>query len=126
MIEEKKIAKDADPRQPGTRYVAPPFTINNRFIVEAYSSDRALKSVERNGFAMVAQKVTIVGLKLLMDAVIQDSKETSRLIPKGSLVYLKEEFLHTNPGVKRIFESDAIEGKFNIVEMSNVEFVVSK
>ena len=120
------LEKDRDPRQPGERFVQPPFTINNKFIVEAYNTDRALKSVERNGFAMVAQKVTVVGLKLLMDAHIQETKELSRTVPKGSLVYIKEEFLHTNPGIKRIYESDAVEGKFNIIEMTYVEFVVPK
>jgi hypothetical protein len=120
----KKHYEDA--KQPGPRHVSPPFTINNKFIVEAYNSDRALKSVERNGFATIAQKVTVVGLKLLMDAQIQETKELSRLVPKGSLVYIKEEFLHTNQGVKRIYESDAVEGKFNIIEMAYVEFVVPK
>lgn len=121
------IKKDyEDAKQPGTRPATPPFTINNKFIVEAYQTDRALRSVVNNGFAVVAQKVMIVGLKLLIDAVIQDSKETSRLVPAGSLVYIKEEFLHTNPTVKRIYESDAVPGKFNILEMAWVEFVVPK
>jgi hypothetical protein len=118
--------KDTPEKGSYDRYVAPPFSINNKFIVEAYNSDRALKSVERNGFAMVSQKVMVVGLKLLLDAVIKDYSETSRLVPKGSLIYVKEELLHTNPGIKRIFESDAVEGKFNILEMSWVEFVVPR
>lgn len=112
---------------PGThRHVDSPFTINNKFIVAVYDSDRALKSVERNGFAMVAQKVSVVGLELLMDATIQDGKQTSRIVPKGSLVYIKEEFLHSNPTIKRVYESDAIVGKFNIIEMAWVEFVVPR
>jgi hypothetical protein len=109
-----------------SEWVPPPFTINNKFIVEPYNSDRALKSVVKNGFATIAQKVRVVGLKLLMDAVIKDNSETSRIVPKGSLVYLKEEFLHTNQGIKRTYESDAVEGEFTIVEMAYVEFVVPK
>ena len=107
------------------------FSLNNRLVVEAYLSDRALKAKETNGFAMIQQKVEVKGLKLLMDARLTqmgnvqiDGVSAPAIVPKGSTVYIREELLHTQAWAQKILESPAVEGKFIIVDVNNVEFVV--
>lgn len=99
-------------------------SLNNRFIVEPYSGDRALKSKNTGGFAIVQQKVSLVGLRLLVDANIV-SGSLSTAYTKGSTVYIKEELLFTQVWAQKIYESDALEGKFIIVDAANVDFVVT-
>jgi hypothetical protein len=92
---------------------------NNRLVLEPYTSDRALKTRNRNGFAMIEQKIAVEGLKVLIDSVLNDGT----LIPKGSTAYLKEEFLHSDPRVQKVLESEAVEGPFIIVDLNFVEFI---
>ena len=94
------------------------FSLNNRFVVEAYFTDRALKAKETNGFALIQQKIELKGLRLLMDANLEDS-----VVPKGSTIFIREEYLHSQPWAKKILESESVEGKFIIVDVANVEFV---
>lgn len=100
-------------------------SLNNRFIVESYKEDRALKTTVSNGFAMVQQKGSIKGLKLLADATISVGLGLE-VIPKGSVVYIKEGALQSQPWAKASFTSDAIEGEFMIIDMAHIEFVVNK
>lgn len=96
----------------------------NKFIVETYKEDRALKATVTNGFAMVSQKVQVKGLRLLADAIIAvNGCET--LFMEGSTVYIKEASLQSQPWAKASFTSDAIQGEFMIVDMAHVEFVDS-
>jgi hypothetical protein len=106
-------------------------SLNNRFIVEAYFTDRSLKAKETNGFAMIQQKVSLKGLRLLVPARLDKPLSSTAnggplsetIIPAGSIVYIREELLHTQPWAQKIFESEAVEGKFMIVDMTNIEFV---
>lgn len=93
----------------------------NKFIVESYKKE-GLRSTERNGFAFVDQKLSLKGLKLLVDASVTINGLT-HIVPKDSTVYIKEEVLHTHPWAQKALQCDAIEGPFLIVEMSYVEFV---
>ena len=98
-------------------------SLNNRFILEPYKGDRALKSNASTGFAIVQQKVSLVGLKVLVDAMIFCGAQQGIRWPVGSLAYIKEELLFTQPWAQKIYESDAIESKFIIVDASQIEFV---
>ena len=100
-----------------------PQSLNNRFIVETYKEDRGLKATVQNGFAMVAQKVSVKGLKLLADATFVIGNETQTYLA-GSTVYIKEGLLQSAPWAKVAFTSDAIEGEFMIVDATYIEFVV--
>lgn len=103
-------------------------TLNNKFIVEPYKGDRALKSKNESGFALVQQKISIVGLRLLVEAHVSLNNQPgmNAFFEKGSLVYIKEELLFTQQWAQKQYESDAIEGKFIIVDANNVDFVVRK
>lgn len=101
-------------------------SLNNRFLLEPYKGDRALKANTATGFAIVQQKVSVVGLTLLADAVVQLDTKNVETLEKGSKVYIREELLFTAPWAQKAYESDAIEGKFIIVDSSQVEFVVPK
>ena len=113
-------------------------SINNKFVVAPYVSDGIIKDASTGGkaaFARIQQKVAIVGLRLLVDVLydglgawkmgdsVQGSSEIPKMISAGSIIYIREEYLHTQTWAKQLLESDAIEGKFIIVDKQFVEFI---
>ena len=99
-------------------------SLNNRFIVEAYKEDRSLKTSVSNGFAMVSQKISLKGLKILVDAEVVTGS-TVQSYPAGYVAYIKEGALQSAPWAKAFYTTDAVEGEFMIVEAMHVEFVVA-
>jgi len=93
-------------------------SVNNRLIVEAYKKE-ALRATEKNGFAFVSQKLSLKGLKVLMEARLSDGT----IVPKGSVAYVKEETLHTQQWAQKAMDCDAIEGQFLILDLNHVEFI---
>jgi hypothetical protein len=93
-------------------------SLNNRLIVEMYKKE-ALKSVEKNGFAFVSQKLTLKGLKILVDTVLSDGT----FVQKGSTAFIKEETLHTQAWAQKGFECAGLDGQFLIVDLTYVEFI---
>lgn len=94
-------------------------SLNSRFILEPYASERVMKAKETNGFAMIAQKTSVVGLKLLVDVKLPNGE----LISAGNRAYIKEEYLYTQPWAKNVYESNGVQGKFIIVDLNYIEFV---
>lgn len=117
MSDEKCLVKDETCKQPKS--------INNRLIVEPYKKE-GLKATVTNGFAMVTQKVSLKGLLVLMDAEINLPNGGYMRVRPGDTVYIKEELLHTQQWAQKIYQSDAIQGDFMIIESTYVDFVVSK
>lgn len=114
--------KEKEGPQPGPK--AAPRSPNGRFILESYKEDRALKATVQNGFAMVSQKVSLKGLKLLADVI---SPITGQFIAyAGDTAYIREASLQNQPWAKQTFNSDAIEGEFMVVDQTHVEFVDRK
>jgi hypothetical protein len=99
-----------------------PFSLNNRLILEAYKTDGTIKANVQNGFATIAQKVQLKGLRVLVEARIAHG-DTYYVIPRNSVAYIREEYLHSQPWAKKIFECDTLDQKFIVVEMAHVEFV---
>lgn len=95
-------------------------SLNDRLILEPYRNEGGLKTTVNHGIAMVSQKVAVKGLKVLIDAKLKDGT----VISAGSIAYVKEELLHTQPWAKKILESDAIITPFMIVDLNYVDFVV--
>jgi hypothetical protein len=93
-------------------------SLNNRLIVEKYTKE-ALRSKEVSGFAFVDQKLTLKGLKTLIDAKLTDGT----LIRKGTIAFIKEEVLHTAAWAQKSYTCDGVEGQFLIVDINQVEFV---
>lgn len=121
MSEENK---DSTGPQPGP---APaPMAINGRVITETYKEDRGLKATVSNGFAMVQQKVQVVGLTVLADAIVPDGTKNGQYIRKGDVAYIKEAALQSAPWAKASFTADVIDGAFMIVDAGHIEFVVRK
>lgn len=99
-----------------------PSSFNNRLIVEKYIKGE-IRAKEQNGFALIDQKLRLKGLKLLADATLSLGSAWFT-VNKGSTVYIKEEVLHTAAWAQKALESDAIEGLFIIVDLSQVELIV--
>jgi hypothetical protein len=93
-------------------------SLNNRLIVESYKDPRVHKSLERNGFAMLSQKITLKGLKVLVPF-----KKDDLDIPTGSIAYIREELLYTQAWAKQVFECDEIKEPFIIIDSQYVEFI---
>lgn len=94
-------------------------SINNRLVLETYKKE-GLKSAVTNGFAMIAQKVSVKGLIVLMDAKLSDGT----FVPKGSTAYVREENLHTQQWAQKVLEADAVSSPFLLVDVGYVEFIV--
>lgn len=109
------------------------FSMNNRFIVEPYISDRTIKtSTTGGGFALIQQKVVVKGLKLLVDIKLESYSSYTAIdavsvagpttVLAGSIIFVREELLHSAPWAKQILEADGL-GKFMIIEKQFVEFI---
>ena len=104
-------------------------SLNGKFIVSPYMNKNQIEASSGMGFARIQQKIALKGLKLLvpvqLDKPLKLSSQDSKIlvIPKGSMVYVKEEQLFTQAWAKNIQECDAIEEKFIIVDAQHVEFV---
>lgn len=94
-------------------------SFNNRLIVEKYVKGE-LRHKERNGFALIDQKLNLKGLKVLVDAYLT----SNMVIKRGSIAYIREEVLHTAAWAQKALESDTISVPFLIADLSQVEYVV--
>lgn len=99
------------------------YSTNNRFIVEPYKKE-AIRSNEKSGFAFIDQKIKLKGLKVLIDAQLIVNG-VAILVKKGSVVYVKEESLHTQQWAQKYMECDSINERFLIIDFSQVECIDS-
>ena len=106
-----QVNKEMFGPQPGPKPA--PKSVNGRFIVESYKEDRALKATVQNGFAMVSQKVSLKGLRLLADV---QNAQGQWIAMKGDIAYIREASLQSQPWAKATFTSSAIDGEFIIVD----------
>ena len=90
----------------------------NKLIVESYIH-KGLESELRGGIARPTQKNTLKGLKLLVQANLNDGT----VAPSGSTVFIKEELLHTSPSMKNKLRCDTLPGEFIIVNLQDVEYI---
>lgn len=95
------------------------FALNERFIVEAYKTDKSLQAKVQSGFATVAQKTALKGLKVLVRTTLSDGRE----VPAGSIVYIKEQLLHNQPWATAPLDCESIKGQFIVVEKNFIDFV---
>ena len=102
------------------------FSLNNRIILEQYKKE-ALKAVIIGGVARMEHKISLKPLKVLVDAKLADGT----LIPKGSIAFVREEYLHNNSGMSRnggttipSFDNlDISPEPFIIIDISQVEII---
>jgi hypothetical protein len=102
-----------------TFHIQNPISFNNRLIVERYIKGD-LRHRERNGFALIDQKLNLKGLKVLANAYLTGGV----IIQKDSIAYVKEESLHTQPWAQKALESEVIGVPFLIIDLANVELIV--
>lgn len=93
------------------------YSINNRLVVEQYVKE-GLKSKVISGIATPGQRDGLKGLKVLMDF---SSKDVT--IAKDSIVYVREEALHTHAWASKPLTCDKVGVPFMMLELSYVEFV---
>lgn len=87
-------------------------TLNNKLILEPYKGEHKVKASINTGFATVAQKSNLIGLKALSDGLISLGNSHNVEIKVGQIVYYEEEVLHASGWSKKAYSCDAIEGKF--------------
>lgn len=94
-------------------------SFNRKILCEPYVSKGAATSEIKKGMAFVKQKSAVVGLKVLMDAQIDD-KIT---IKKGDSIYILEEVLHNQTSYQKPLTSDALKEPFVLIDFGHVVFV---
>lgn len=94
------------------------FSLNNRLILEPYVKE-ALRREVIGGIATPGQRDGMKGLKTLMPTRLTDGRE----IPAGSIAYIREETLHSQPWATKHFSSDTLPTKFIVVDLTYVEFI---
>lgn len=97
-------------------------SVNHLVICEPYKNNKAIKSKISHGVAVIQQKVGVVGLKVLKDAVIDDKLT----IKAGSVVFIKEEILFTHNPYSQILECLDISEPFTLINFGHVVFVKDK
>ena len=95
-------------------------SFNDILILEPYQQGQGFKEEIRGGIAIVQQKSSLFGLKVLVEAKLSDGS----FIPAGSTAYISEELLSTQQWAKKMWTSAALpEKKFIKVELKYVDMV---
>ena len=97
-------------------------SVNRKILCKPYVSSKSIKSEVTKGMAMIVQKSTLVGLKVLMDAQV----DADTLIKKDSYVYISEEVLHNQPIYQKPLTASCLEEPFVTVDFGHVVFVGEK
>jgi len=92
---------------------------NNNVICEPYVKEGGIRKKIQGGMATISQKTALIGLKVLRDAYI--TKDLS--IKKGSVVYIKEEILHTTPQYSIPLICEDMKESCVIINFGHVSFV---
>jgi hypothetical protein len=99
---------------------------NNHLILSPYKKTKEIKQTEvATGFVMAQAKVSIEPLELLADAIVLNSVETL-VIPKGSLIYFKEETLMTQQWSRKVYNSEVFSEGFILGNFNDVVFMEIK
>lgn len=93
----------------------------NKFIVEAYTGERALRANTTSGFAMIENRTTLKALKTVTDSYVSTGY-LMEFVPKGSSVYIQESKFYEPGWPQKVFTADGVEGNFMIVELPHIEF----
>ena len=95
---------------------------NKQIICEQYQGSKGIKAKISSGVAVIQQKVGVIGLKVLQDAVI----DSDTILKKGDTVYIKEEILHINTPYSQNLECSDIKEPFALINFAHVAFVKVK
>ena len=99
------------------------FTTNNTLAVKPYQQGQGLQGEVKNGFAFVKQKTELVGLELIADARVVESGN-ALMVPKGSTIYINEEYLTTQSWAKQSKKCPALGDQlFILVELKYVSLI---
>lgn len=90
-------------------------SVNNKLILEPYKSKGKIESKVSSGFATIAQKSTLVGLKLLADGKVMIGKDMVD-VQRGQIAYFPEEVLHAHDWSKKTFHLEGSEENFIIAD----------
>lgn len=93
-------------------------SFNGKLILEVYKQAE-LKAEIKSGWATLSQKACLKGLKTLVEAKLADGS----IIPAGSVVYIKEETLHTAPWAKIRLKNETLPSEFILANINEVEYV---
>jgi hypothetical protein len=93
-------------------------SFNRKIVCEPYVSKGAIESEVKKGMTFIKQKSKIIGLKVLMDAQI----DQNLIIPKGSFVYILEEILYNQTAYQKPLTSEVVETPFVVVDFGHVIF----
>lgn len=99
-------------------------SINGKLLLEPYVSDGSIKADVRKGVAFVKQKSSLVGLKAVFSSTWTDRNGQVQSIEPGTVVFFKEEDLHSQGWSKTLFNIDGMEKKFIIADANSAVMVL--
>jgi hypothetical protein len=94
-------------------------SLNNKLLCEPYQGGKNIRAEVKSGFASVAQKNSLVPLKLLADAEFSRDGKAHQL-PKGATLYFMEEVLTINNQYHNPVKSDLLKEPFVVAEAAHV------
>lgn len=92
---------------------------NNNILCKPYVKKGGIRSTTTKGIATIDQRTKIVGLEVVEDAYINEDLTIS----KGSVVYIKEEILHSTPQYNTPMICDDLKESCVLVNYGHVSFV---
>ncbi len=93
-------------------------SFNNKLILESYKHTE-IRPEGNKGWVQAAQKNSLKGLKVLIQAVLSDGT----IVLKNSTAFIKEESLYTCVWAKAKLKCDTIPVEFILVNMAEVEYI---
>jgi hypothetical protein len=95
-----------------------PTSFNGKLVLEAYQP-KGLQEEKKSGWVTVSQKGRLESLKVLVDAKLTDGTT----ILAGSIVYIREEVLHSAPWAKNRFKNNLLTEEFILANIGDVEYI---
>lgn len=96
------------------------FSLNNRLVLQPYVRD-GLRAQVKNGIATPGQRDGLKGLSVLVGTVLMDGRH----VPAGSIAYIREEALHTQPWASKFLSCDFLKTQFMLVDLHHIEVIVT-
>ena len=92
---------------------------NRKVICEPYVSKGAIQSEIKGGMSFIKQKSSVIAMKVLMDAQIDDKLT----LKAGSSIYILEETLHNQASYQKPLTSIGVKESFVMVDFGHVVFI---
>lgn len=97
-------------------------SINGRLFLEPYQGGKKLELEVKKGFGTVKAKATLIGLKLIKEAIIHSGQQAI-VIRANSVVFFNEEILAGQESYKKKYQMEGVDEEFVIGNYHDAVFI---